>query len=85
MPNIKKFNEVQPVRSRIVAGLKTSALLAPLALSGLAGAQATEVAAMAADVQGGADAVQTAVIALVGTILVIAVIMWGSGKLRPKR
>lgn len=35
MPNIKKFNEVQPARAtRLINAAKTSALLAPFALTG---------------------------------------------------
>lgn len=45
MPNIQKYNQNQPAaRFRLVTGFKTSALLAPFAAYGLAGAQATDAA-----------------------------------------
>lgn len=83
MPNIKKFNEVQP-RARLVTGLKTSLLLAPFAMTGAFAQTGDPIAAMGTTASTGADTVQSTIVKIAGVVVVIGLLIWGATKLKPR-
>lgn len=86
MPNIKKINTVQP-STRLVNSFKTTALLAPFALSMMGGAQASTdlVGDMTTKATGGVTAIGTGVgsVLLGLLVIVLAFLAYGVFK-KPK-
>jgi hypothetical protein len=64
--------------------LRNAVVFAPFALATLAGAQSADITAMAGNAQSGVDAIKTAVVGLVGVIVVIGLLVWGAKHLKPK-
>lgn len=84
---IMQKNELMPVRARLASRgtasrALTAALLAPLLVTGVAGAQ--EIEAMATSVTGGVETVQTAVFAIISVVVLIGLGVWAARHLRPK-
>lgn len=81
---IERYTAPKTSRAARISQIATGVVASGLVLASQAFAVDADISAMAKNATDGTDAVKTAVVALVGVVLTIGLLIWGSRHLKPK-